>query len=146
MSIANDTKKRFSAAGSIPTLAAWLETNGRKDSGAGLDDFIECTLRTLAMVEPSEPNLGCMLRMLQTIMIAIVEMGNIEAMRGIEPAVYLPTTARAMGWSLMAALCSAQHDDAPPPRSMARLFTEEFRAGALAMLDQFGDGPKGATP
>ena len=128
----------------IPPLAAWLDANGRKGNGEGLDDFAQLLQQIISLDDQSDRDLAVLLRAMKTMMIATIEQGRIEDEKGTPIEAFLPSAARAMGYSVMAALCSVQVHDKVPPRAMARLFAEEFRAGALVMLDSFEPAAKDA--
>lgn len=122
----------------LPSLAQFIDArNGGKRAGdyaefAALADLAE---RTLAQSEGGLPvEQATFLRLWKGFSIATIELCNIERRSGVPVDVLVSMLPRVLACAAMYAFASVANEDAPF-RDIAKMLSEEFRAGAKVAAD-----------
>jgi hypothetical protein len=123
----------------LPSFKQWLEKEGV--TGLSEDADALFALRQLAQktLEQRTDDLAlherCFLRLWQGMLVAAVELSNIEFIKGVPHHVIIGMLPRVMAAASMYAVASACEMDSDW-RAIGKILTEEFRAGVNASADQ----------
>ncbi len=121
----------------LPSFEQYLEAHGDGARGEGFAAFADLAIRTQDQVAQTfEPDEAAFLRLWQGLLIAIVELCNIEHQRGRSVVDTVKLMSRAMGCGAFYSVASAFKDDSPW-RSIAAILNEEFRAATKLCADQY---------
>jgi hypothetical protein len=122
----------------LPTLSQWLDAqNGgeRAEDFDGLTALTDLAERTI--LQPSSglpPEQACFLRLWQGMLVATVELCNIEHNKAMSTETIVAMLPRALACAAVYAMASIVRDDAPM-RDIAKVLTEEFRFAAKQSAD-----------
>jgi hypothetical protein len=125
----------------LPSFAQWLENSGgtRGDGFAEFTALVDLTERTLAQSpEGLSIEQACFLRLWQGMMVAVVELCNVENAKGVPSETIVSMMPRVLGSAALYGVASVVRDDAPF-RNIAKILTEEFRAAAKMCADTLED-------
>lgn len=115
------------AARKIPSLREWLGDGARAD---GFEEYVEAVLQGK---KSPDPGVRASHRVIETLMIAMVEAGRREDAAGEQAVDTLLRMGRGTGFAFMSAMVS-KVDDAMPLDEALEMATEMFREGAQAFI------------
>jgi hypothetical protein len=115
----------------IPSLAQWL------GDGTRAEGFEEWLRETLALEsEALSPDEAAVVRMIQTLAVAFMEVAKNESERHGRPiASTMHHLARAAGVAVMSPILSLCRDDASHLHDLVRVLAKDFKIGAKMMAD-----------
>ena len=123
----------------LPSFKQWLEEKGGDQRAEGFEEM--AALRSLAERTVLHKDAGlpteqaCLLRLWQGMLVAVVELCNIESSHKVPNEMLMAMMPRVLGIAAMYAFASIATDDAPM-RTIAKILTEEFRGGCKVAADE----------
>jgi hypothetical protein len=125
-------------ARALPSFDQWLDRHGDGTRGDGFAGLVDLARRTIEQERATTFHLDelAFLRLWKGLLIAVVELCNIEAQRDRKVIDTIKLMARALGCAAFYANCSALKEDTPW-RSLAKILNEEFRAATKLCADQY---------
>lgn len=128
----------------LPSFKEWIEQQSPGTHATGFEALADLAYRSQAQahdhLQPQEQSFG---RMWVGAVVAAVELCNMEALKhGRSSEEIIATLPRVFAAAAMYAIASACKPETPH-RRIAKLITEEFRAGAKAAADQLFEQQQG---
>jgi hypothetical protein len=121
----------------LPSFDKWLTDHGHGERGDGFDALVDLARRTQEQKSPNmTPDELSFLRMWQGMLIAVVEICNIEHNSGRKPEEIICTMPRVLASAAMYATASVLASDADWRTSSRACSADEFRAAAKIAADQ----------
>jgi hypothetical protein len=139
--VAGETQKTLDgfARRPLPSFDQWLAEKGNGHRGDGFEAFNDLAKRSHEKAAPELDQFTgdeqSFLRMWLGLMIAVVELSNIEHQQGRTPAQIIKIMPRVCAAAAVYATASVVDDNAPM-RKIAKIIIEEFRFAAKEAADQ----------
>lgn len=115
----------------VPSLAQWLGDGKRAD---GFEEWLHETL-ALETEFGKTPDDATILRMIQTLAVAFMEVCRREHERGRSASEITHLLARAAGIAIMSPVLCVCRDDAKSLRELVKLLAKDFKYGAMLQAD-----------
>jgi hypothetical protein len=120
----------------LPSFEQWLTDNGDGSRGEGFDAFMDWASRTIEQrTSHLDFHAAALGRMLKGLVVATVEVCNIEHRNGLTPDQVVQLMPRAMACAAFYATASILQAGTPW-RPIAKILSEEFRFAAKEAADQ----------